>query len=107
MISPTEGEVVEVNTQLLKDPSLIRGDPYGEGWIMSVHVPDEKSTSRNLLPPALVMWWMQEAVERLYALQPQHAGKVAADGGRAVTDIAAALPGTSWSKLTSEFFFPR
>lgn len=104
MVSPIEGEVVEVNPEVLKDPSLLRTDPYGRGWLMSVFVPDEESTARNLVPRSLVGSWMREAVERLYALQPQLAGAVAADGGRPADDIFAALPDASWQKLTRDFF---
>ncbi len=105
MVSPIEGEIVEVNQEVLKDPSVVRKDPYGEGWLMTVFVPDEESTTRNLLPPALVRGWMRQAVEKLYAMQPQLAGAVAADGGRPVDDLFSALPpGTSWKQATSEFF---
>jgi glycine cleavage system H protein len=105
MVSPIEGEIVEVNPEVLNNPSLLRSDPYGKGWLMTVFVPDEESTSRNLLPKALVGGWMRQAVEKLYAMQPQMAGAVAADGGRPAEDLFAALPaGSSWNQVTSEFF---
>jgi glycine cleavage system H protein len=104
MVSPIEGEVVEINSALAKNPSLVRKDPYGEGWLMSVFVPDEESTGRNLLPKDLVKGWMRQTVERLYARQPELAGAVAADGGRPAEDLFAAFPGESWTSLTSEFF---
>ena len=71
---------------------------------MSIHVPDEENTARNLLPKMLVGEWMREAVERLYALQPALAGAVAADGGRPAEDLLAALPGADWKEVTSEFY---
>jgi glycine cleavage system H lipoate-binding protein len=105
MVSPTEGEVVEVNREVLEDPSLLRKDPYGRGWLLALHVPDEEGTSRNLVPKRLVRTWMREAVERLYTQQPQLVGAVAADGGRPVDDLFAALgPGASWQSVTGEFY---
>ena len=105
MVSPIEGEIVEVNSEVLNNPSLLRTDPYGKGWLMTVFVPDEESTGRNLLPKALVGGWMRQAVEKLYAMQPQLAGAVAADGGRPADDLFAALPaGSSWNQVTREFF---
>ena len=104
MVSPIEGEVVEVNSALAQNPSLLRQDPYGRGWLMTVFVPDEESTARNLLPQGLVRNWMREAVERLYARQPQLAGAVAADGGRPTPDVFAGLPDASWEAVTREFF---
>ena len=93
MVSPTEGEVMAVNSDVLENPTLLRQDPYGKGWLVSVHVPDEENTTRNLIPRMLVGEWMREAVERLYARQPALAGAVAADGGRPAEDLMAALPG--------------
>jgi glycine cleavage system H protein len=104
MVSPTEGEVTEINSELLNNPAALRQDPYGKGWLLAVHVPDEENTSRNLVPRRMVGQWMRDAVERLYASQPALAGAVAADGGRPAEDICADLPDASWRELTSEFF---
>jgi glycine cleavage system H lipoate-binding protein len=104
MVSPTEGEVIEINTEIVKNPALLRQDPYGKGWLVSVHVPDEESTGRNLVPTGLVSGWMREAAERLYARQPRLAGAVAADGGRPAEDLLGALPDVNWKEVTGEFF---
>jgi len=104
MVSPTEGEVMEINTEVLANPTLLRSDPYQKGWLMAVHVPDEENTNRNLVPKGLVRQWMREAVERLYAHQPALAGAVLADGGRPSDDLLAALPNKNWKEVTGEFF---
>ncbi len=104
MVSPTEGEIVEVNQELIENPALLRSDPYGKGWIATVHVPDEESTSRNLVPAGLVRNWMRDAVTRLYACQPLLAGPVAADGGRPSDDLLAGLPNADWKEVAAEFF---
>jgi len=104
MVSPTEGEVMEVNDEVLNNPALLREDPYGKGWLVAVHVPDEESTSRNLIPKGLVSSWMREAVERLYSHQPALAGAAAADGGRPTEDLLAGLPDKDWREITGEFF---
>ena len=107
VLSPTEGEVVEVNQEIAKDAALLRKDPYGAGWLLMVHVPDEETVSRNLVPVSMIRSWMRDAVERLYSLQPQLAGAVAADGGRPAEDLLAALPDASWQDLTAEFFLTK
>jgi glycine cleavage system H protein len=104
MVSPTEGEVMEVNAEVVKNPATLRQDPYGKGWMVTVHVPDEESTGRNLVPKSLVREWMRDAVERLYARQPALAGAVAADGGRPADDLLATLPDANWKEVTGEFF---
>jgi glycine cleavage system H protein len=107
MVSPTEGEVMEVNPEVLAKPALMRQDPYGKGWLLTVHVPDEENTTRNLLPKMLVREWMAEAVDRLYARQPRLAGAVAADGGRPAEDLLADMPELNWHEVASEFFLTR
>ena len=104
LVSPIEGEVLEVNPDVVKDPGLVRHDPYGAGWLMTVHVPDEEGTNRNFIPRDLVTRWMENIAEKLYARQPELAGAVAADPGTPVEDLAEALPGTTWNELTNEFF---
>jgi glycine cleavage system H lipoate-binding protein len=104
MISPTEGEVMEVNNEVLANPAILRSDPYGKGWLVAIHVPDEENTSRNLIPKGLVGQWMRDAVERFYALQPALAGAVAADGGRPAEDLLAGMPDAAWKATTGEFF---
>jgi glycine cleavage system H protein len=38
--SPVSGTVVEVNQQVIDDPSLIQEDPFEEGWLVRIE-PDE------------------------------------------------------------------
>jgi glycine cleavage system H lipoate-binding protein len=104
MVSPVEGEIVEVNQDLLNDPTLLRRDPYGNGWLMSVFAPDEEGPARNLLPLSLVSTWMREAAEKFYLLQPMPAGVTAADGGRPSEFATASLPVEVWKKYAKEFF---
>ncbi|MBL8228318.1 MAG: hypothetical protein JNL98_07570 [Bryobacterales bacterium] len=104
MVSPIEGEVLEVNEDVIKNPALLRKDPYGAGWLMTLHVPDEEGTARNFIPKDLVARWMESAVEKLYARQPELAGVVAADAGEPVEDLAEALQVTNWREFTAEFY---
>lgn len=36
--SPAAGQLVELNTRLLEDPSAINVDKYGEGWLFSMQI---------------------------------------------------------------------
>jgi len=104
LVSPIEGEVAGVNEAVLKDPKLASRDPYGEGWLLTVHSPDATTSFRNLLGGALARRWMEEAASRLRLRMPALAGAVAQDGGVAVNDLAAELPDQEWRELTAEFF---
>jgi len=98
MVSPVEGEVVEVNREIAENPRLLLEDPYGRGWLMTVFSPDEESPTRNLLPSSLIPAWIRESAETFYRFQPQLAGATAADGGRASKDATAALPLEKWKE---------
>ena len=37
---PVAGEILEFNSALEDDPSLINNDPFGDGWIIKVKVSD-------------------------------------------------------------------
>jgi glycine cleavage system H protein len=104
IVSPVEGEVVEINAKIAEKPSLLREDPYGEGWLMTVFAPDDESPARNLLPTSLVASWMRETADRFFAMQPQLAGATAADGGEPVKEPALALDAKTWSEAGREFF---
>ncbi len=40
LFSPVGGEVLEVNSALDDDPSLVNSDPYGAGWMVRMRVSD-------------------------------------------------------------------
>lgn len=45
---PLAGEVVDVNTDLDDDPSLVNSDPYGAGWMIRLKVDDPSEVSTLL-----------------------------------------------------------
>ncbi len=104
LVSPIEGEVTGINEALLKNPTLLAGDPYGEGWLMTVQAPDAKTSFRNLLSGTLARRWMEEASTRLRTRMFATAGALAQDGGVAIEDVAAELSSQDWNELTAEFF---
>ncbi|OAQ21748.1 glycine cleavage system protein GcvH [Thermosulfurimonas dismutans] len=40
LVAPVSGEVVEVNEEILEDPEIVNGDPYGDGWLIKVKLSD-------------------------------------------------------------------
>lgn len=41
LYSPVDGEVIEVNTELGDDPSLVNAEPYTSGWMFRVRVAED------------------------------------------------------------------
>jgi glycine cleavage system H protein len=40
LFAPLTGEIVDANSALEDDPSLINSDPYGKGWIVKIRLDD-------------------------------------------------------------------
>ncbi|WP_370619826.1 glycine cleavage system protein GcvH [Mumia sp. Pv 4-285] len=40
LFAPVTGEVVTVNDGLESNPETVNSDPYGQGWLITVRVPD-------------------------------------------------------------------
>ena len=104
MVSPIEGTVTDINEAVMKDPELVRKDPYGDGWLLTVQAPDSKINFRNLMGGTLARLWTESSALKLHSRMPMMAGAVAQDGGVAVDDITAHMPDEDWATLTKEFF---
>jgi glycine cleavage system H lipoate-binding protein len=104
MLSPIEGEVVDVNLDAVNNPSLLRDDPYGAGWLVAVHAPAADANLKNLLRGHLAQRWMEDSVATLYSRIDGGTHVHLQDGGRAVPDILAQVPEERWEKLVHEFF---
>jgi glycine cleavage system H protein len=44
LFAPVSGEVIEVNEALGDAPETINADPYGNGWMLRIHLQDESET---------------------------------------------------------------
>jgi len=104
MVSPIEGTVAEINEAAASNPESARTDPYGEGWLLTVHSPDAKTNFRNLLGGALARWWTEESASRLQKRMPMALGALAQDGGVAMDNVTAHMPDQDWATLAKEFF---
>ncbi len=50
LFSPLGGEVVEVNSALDGDPSLVNQSPYDDGWMIKIQLRDAADLDRLLSP---------------------------------------------------------
>jgi glycine cleavage system H lipoate-binding protein len=99
LVSPIEGTVVGVNEAVLRDPSIAKNDPYGDGWLLTVNSPDARTNFRNLLDGRVARRWMEEAAVALRNLTPSLVGATAQDGG-----VAIELPVAQLEKVQKEIF---
>ncbi len=102
MLSPVDGEVVAVNTDVIGSPELVNREPYDRGWLMKVKVPDPAAPARNLLSGKLARVWMDGITERLREMPAGELGVVLPDGGFPVTGFARALAPEGWDQVARE-----
>jgi hypothetical protein len=102
MLSPIEGEVVDVNPEVLRDPSLAHEDPYGVGWLVAVNAPAVEGNLKNLLHGRLAQRWMEESVAALHARVSPGAEARLQDGGQATSDALSLVPEFQWEKFIHE-----
>ena len=50
LFMPVSGEVIEINEALEDNPEIVNEDPYGEGWIIKVHITEESQIDGLLSP---------------------------------------------------------
>jgi|YelNatPaOPRAMG01_1025707.scaffolds.fasta_scaffold09823_4 glycine cleavage system H protein len=50
LISPLSGRVVEVNNDVINEPSIINEDPLGDGWLIEIEGVDRKELKSLMTP---------------------------------------------------------
>lgn len=100
--APLSGDVVEVNEEVQRDPSLVNFDPYGRGWLLQVQ-PEGWSRQRGLLHGEEAKRWLAEEVERLRYLLQSEIGVTMADGGELLRDRLQEVGRERWDLLVETF----
>lgn len=103
LLSPVEGEIVEVNQKVLQSPRLLNEDPYESGWVVKVRSARLPANLKNLLTGRLAGWWMQETVRSLRETMSAGPVPVLQDGGVPVSGIARAISADEWEDIAKEF----
>ena len=102
MISPIEGEVVDVNPEVLRNPAVAHQDPYGVGWLVAVNAPAAEGNLKNLLHGRVAQRWMEESVADLHTrISPGSEARLQ-DGGHAIGDVLSLVPEFQWEKFVEE-----
>jgi glycine cleavage system H lipoate-binding protein len=103
MLSPVNGEVIEVNPVLHDRPELLARDPYGRGWLIRVRVDKPHRALRHLLSDERAERWMAETTACVCALAGGPLGEVLADGGAPVEGFVRELAEDDWERVAADF----
>lgn len=64
-VAPISGEIIEVNSKLEDDCTLINKDPYGEGWIIKVKPSNLDEELKSLYYGDKVEPWLTKKIEEV------------------------------------------
>jgi len=48
--SPVSGEIIEINPNIVNDPGLVNGEPFGNGWFFKVRLSNPTELQDHLTP---------------------------------------------------------
>lgn len=60
--APVAGQVVDVNADVMSQPGLLNGDPYGQGWLVVIEVADPAQAVAGLIHGPAVQAWLERSV---------------------------------------------
>jgi len=102
-LSPVTGTVLAVNQKVREHPEIIHGDPFHEGWLYILEPDMPKRNLKGLYYGKEGIQWMeQESLKLLNLMGPEYE-KLAATGGRPVSDIFGSFPEIGWDRLAKTF----
>ena len=101
VLSPISGVVAAVNYGAAKDPTLVKEEPYNEGWLMVLDPVDMKQNLKDLLYGKESAEWLHGEHTKLVEMVSE-VGLTYADGG-VIEDVVGSIPDLAWDKLSREF----
>jgi len=99
--APVSGTVVTVNPSVASEPTLLKSDSYGRGWLFAVE-PDDDGW-RRLPTGEAARSWLRGESQRLARFYEHQLGFAAADGGELLAPPPTLLGETQWKALTKAF----
>ena len=105
--TPVSGRVVAVNADVIRDPGLVRKDPYGDGWLFRVDTNFRELQTPPVFEGAFAVQWIKKQSElvrdflasRGPGLQPA----TLQDGGLPVEGILKKYDGAVWKEFHRAF----
>lgn len=107
LAAPVQGRVVEVNEEVLRNPSLARTDPYGRGWLMKIRPASGTSMVHGSYIVQKPMEWLAEQKDLAtkffssFTLSPQLV--TMQDGGLPVEGLLQNYDETVWTSFQNTF----
>ena len=107
--SPVDGTVIQINDQILKDPTSMKENIYQAGWIYEIKPANISLNLPRLLIGEKSIAWIKSELSRFRdflqspALNPVMVGQTLQDGGQPVHGLLEQFNDENWSKFQKEF----
>lgn len=63
MLMPVSGSITDTNEPLLREPSPVFDDPYGEGWLVRVKPDNMDDVSSLMSDPKKIRTWLEKEIK--------------------------------------------
>ena len=107
LASPVAGRILEVNTGVLRNPTLARRDPYGSGWLLKVHPDPAQGAASGSLTGAAAREWLRDqmslAKEFLTGVAPRTSFASLPDGGELAEGALLHCDADVWTEFERRF----
>ncbi len=103
MLSPVTGEVVAVNPLVNEHKVSLSSEPYTQGWLLSVRVPDFRRDQTNLLHGDLPLRWMELVSAQLRSRLKSGVALSFRDGGKDTDSVCDMVDDAQWNDVVHEF----
>jgi glycine cleavage system H protein len=102
--SPVEGEVIEINQDLINQPDKINQSPYDAGWVLKVKPVALRQNLKNLLHGETARRWLETLRSQFIMRFSAEVGPVCQDGGELIDGAGDLLSESEWDEVLQEYF---
>jgi glycine cleavage system H protein len=102
--APVEGQIVEINRELVQNPSRIGDHPYDRDWIARIRPYSLRQNLKNLIRNDAARYWLNGLRDRLVMQFSTEIGPTCQDGGDLVTGVSDLLNEQEWEAVLFEYF---
>jgi bidirectional [NiFe] hydrogenase diaphorase subunit len=107
LYAPLKGKIVDINPDIIDNPSLVSIAPHGRGWMLSVEPSDILQASKELLSGRSAIEWLKHESHKFYDFIREETEMTLPPDGSIPPDFGRTLKKDIWSKIDKAFFMIR
>ena len=102
--SRIDGKIIDINPDILDNPSLVNIAPYERGWILTIEPFDLLQASKNLLRGRSAKEWLKLDLHRFYELIEKETNIALSSEDQFPDDFPKIVDKNVWRKIEKMFF---